>query len=87
MTDYTKMIVNGLYDGAVLSALTILNSIILDKMLKMAPDSPKTSTSLKKFGSLTVAVSAAVLEKDMLEQRNVIPVDPYSPYEPNGRRR
>ena len=44
MTDYTKLIVNGLYDGAVLSALTIANSFVLDKTLKMAPDSPKTST-------------------------------------------
>ena len=77
MTDYTKLIVNGLYDGAVLSALTIANSFVLDKTLKMAPDSPKTSTSFKKFGSLAVAISAAVLEKDMLEQKNVIPVDPY----------
>ena len=77
MTDYTKLIVNGLYDGAVLSALTITNSFILDKTIKMAPDSPKTSTSFKKFASLAIAVSGAVLEKDMLEQRNMLPVDPY----------
>ena len=76
MTDYTKMIVNGLYDGAILSALTITNSLILDRM-KMAPDSPKTSTSFKKFGTLVIAISGAVLEKDFLEQRNMIPVDPY----------
>ena len=77
MTDYTKLIVNGLYDGAILSALTIVNSFILDKALKMAPDSPKSSTTLMKIGTLTFAVSAAVLEKDLLEQRNIIPVDPY----------
>jgi len=77
MTDYTKLITNALYDGAVLSVLTIANSYVLDKALKMAPDSPKSSTSLKKFGTMALAVSGAVLEKDMLEQRNVIPVDPY----------
>jgi len=77
MTDYTKLIVNGLYDGALLSLLTIANSVVLEKALKMSPDSPKSSTSLKKFGTLTLAISAAVLEKDMLEQRNYIPVDPY----------
>lgn len=75
--DYNKFIINGIYDGVVLSVLTIGNSFVLDKVIKMSPDSPKSSITLKKFGTLALAVSAAVLEKSLLEQKDVIPVDPY----------
>ena len=72
-----KTIINTLYDGGVLTALTIANSIVLDKTLKMGPESPKGSMSIKKFSTLALAVSGAVFIKKLLQEKAILPVDPY----------
>lgn len=61
-----------LYDGAVLSALTIAYSFIGDKVLKTSIGDPSKPT-LSKFVKLGVAVAAAVATKGELVKRNILP--------------
>jgi len=75
--DYVKWAINSLYSGAVLSSLSIVNSLVLHKAFNMGSDSVKSVNSIEKFTALTAAVTTAVLEKQYLEDNNMIPVDPY----------
>ena len=72
-----KKLINSLYDGAVLTGLTIANSYILNKTLSITIEAPKNATSIKKFGILALAISGAVLEKQYLDENNILPIDPY----------
>lgn len=74
--DITKLVIDGLYNGAILSCLTIVNSMALDQILKLKSDSPQNSTTLMKFSVLTIAVSAAVFEKTYMEGKGILPDDP-----------
>ena len=71
----TKAIVNTLYDGAIISGLTVAYAMIGSKFVGVDVGDPGRPT-LNKVLKLTGAIAAAVATKDMLEQKNIIPVDP-----------
>ena len=73
----TKTIVNTLYDGAVIAGLTVGYSMGAEKILKIDIGDPG-KPNLNRFLKLTGVVAAAVVTKDMLEQKNIIPKEPYT---------
>ena len=73
----TKTIVNTLYEGVVISGLTIAYSMLSSKLLKIPVDSPKSSTTIKKFAVLVGAITLSVGTKEILEKNNILPVAPY----------
>ena len=71
----TKAIVNALYDGAVLTGLTVAYSMMSEKVFRMEVGDPG-KPNLHRFIKLTGAVIAAVGTKDFLEKRDIIPAEP-----------
>ena len=73
----TKTMVNTLYDGAVISGLTVAYSMLASKLLTIPVESSKTATTVKKFSILVGVITLSVATKDALEKNNILPVDPY----------
>ena len=71
----TKKVMNTIYDGAILTGLTIVYSMAAEKLMRTDigdPSRPTMNKSLKLAG----AVIGAVATKDFLEQKNIIPAEP-----------
>ena len=67
--------INTLYDGAILTGLTIVYSMAAEKLMKTEIGDPGKPT-MNRFLKLSGAIIGAVATKDYLEQKNIIPAEP-----------
>ena len=71
----TKTIVNTLYDGAIITGLTIVYAMVGEKIMRTEIGDPGKPT-FNRFLKLSGAIVGAVATKDYLEQKNIIPAEP-----------
>ncbi len=76
-TPQIKPVINTLYEGAVVSALSIGFSMLLERFTKTKVSISKLG--LKEFAMLTAVVTSSVATKEALERNGIIPSDPYQP--------
>ena len=68
----TKTVMNTIYDGAILTGLTVAYAMLAKKMFKFDIGDPG-KLSFNRFIKLSGAIIGAVATKDYLEKKDLIP--------------